>query len=109
VTVICGAAFAEAADFLAAEAAFFAGGMTISLGRFAAGQPAHTDRIRSNNRPAQRPSQFGWRQMSISVISQRCVGTGSPEVGHFQCQMVEASIGIPPALIASKLAPFWPG
>jgi hypothetical protein len=31
VTVICGAAFAEAADFLAAEAAFFAGGMTISL------------------------------------------------------------------------------
>ena len=32
VTVICGAAFAGAAAFLAAGAAFFAGGMTISWG-----------------------------------------------------------------------------
>ena len=48
VMVACAAAFAGAADFLAAGAAFFAGGMTISLGRFAAAKPAHTGRIRSN-------------------------------------------------------------
>jgi hypothetical protein len=34
--VACAAAFAGAADFLAAGVAFLAGGMTISLGRFAA-------------------------------------------------------------------------